>query len=92
MWFKRYPPYFDKSAIAMAIYDITRDEVLVSAMSIALYAKYGTRVDGRSTMGALANADHVRAVLNERASQLGIPDLDVMVRIFERQILTCRRR
>lgn len=70
---------------------MTRDEVLIAAMTIALYAKYGARVAGRSTMGDLADADAIRTIMNERVSQLGIQDLDVLVRIFDRQILTYRR-
>lgn len=86
-----YPPHFDKCDIARAIYDTTRDETLIAAMTIALYAKYEPRTDGRSTMGELADVFHIRSVMNERVSRLGLRDLDVMVRIFDRQIMTYRR-
>lgn len=84
MWwpFRKYPPYFDKCEVARVIYDMTRDETLVSAMTIALYAKYGGR-----TMKDLADATRLGEIMTERVEALGNDDLRVLVRIFERQII-----
>lgn len=87
-WFvknPKYPPYFERCEIARIIYDTTRDETLISAMTIALYAKFCT--DGKRSMKHLANVEHIRTVIRERVPELGIEKLDVLVRIFERQIL-----
>lgn len=91
MWpfdlFKKYPPYFHRCEVARIIHDLTRDDTLIFAMTIALYAKFCE--DGRN-MKHLAHVDHVREILRDRVNELGIEDLDVLVRIFERQILTYR--